>query len=665
MAYIKTNWNSGDLITAEKLNHLEEGIEDALPKGETPTKLPNPNKLTFTGGISASYDGSSAVTVNMAGISGVSDDMASSLWSIISKMMEGESPSTDEIESFRVAWDVDKIQFPDLPPVEDDPAEWLTAREMVDAMTIGWNLGNTLDATQDTVRDSAIAHTEEEGVDYETCWGMPQTTVEILEAVKAKGFNSVRIPVTWNHHLIDDGTGNVTISTPFLKRVKEVVDLAYNLGFIVLINTHHDASDYSYGKAGTYAKDTTGLTWAVCRDYRTELAAPYMLFYAGDRTIKEDVATNEVICQQAQKLWTQIATEFKDYGQRLIFEGFNEVLAEVGRDGHWPGFETVSNNWTACMNNLNDAFISAVRATGGNNGKRVLCVQTFGGYYRGVATDDFAIEDAVPDKIIVQCHRYTNNPESDFVDANMASLDAIAKTYPVIMGEFGWSGTCSGDQYAAQMRNYVSMMKKRGIKCFFWDAGKFGENDCGLLNRTTLTWDRPKTADSIVRAYYSDVVVGSDFSVQSAQVVAGSLVADDDLGTENAPEGYAVGDIVPELTSAYRCVVSFSFSGTEPFTISVTNQPVSGFNKADDYGVCRFAWYNANGEVLSTTKYSYSDHDGVMPSVTLTPLAEAKTLKVCFRARTLSGTDIQPLIDNGTVSIKVYSDLNTVKALKP
>ena len=29
MSYTKTNWNSGDVITAEKLNKIEDGIEDA------------------------------------------------------------------------------------------------------------------------------------------------------------------------------------------------------------------------------------------------------------------------------------------------------------------------------------------------------------------------------------------------------------------------------------------------------------------------------------------------------------------------------------------------------------------------------------------------------------------------------------------------------------
>lgn len=45
MSYTKTNWNSGDIITAEKLNNIENGIEDASTGGRsggesTPAYLP-------------------------------------------------------------------------------------------------------------------------------------------------------------------------------------------------------------------------------------------------------------------------------------------------------------------------------------------------------------------------------------------------------------------------------------------------------------------------------------------------------------------------------------------------------------------------------------------------------------------------------------------------
>lgn len=87
-------------------------------------------------------------------------------------------------------------------------------------LVIGWNLGNTLDAPT------------------ETGWGMPTTTQAMLTAVKAAGFKTVRIPVSWSKHITD--SSNYTIDSTWMARVKEVVDYAYNQGMYVILNVHHD-----------------------------------------------------------------------------------------------------------------------------------------------------------------------------------------------------------------------------------------------------------------------------------------------------------------------------------------------------------------------------------------------------------------------------------------
>lgn len=60
----------------------------------------------------------------------------------------------------------------------------MTADDITQNMTIGWNIGNSLDATG---YDSS----------QETSWGNPTVTRELIDAVKAKGFNTIRIPTTW------------------------------------------------------------------------------------------------------------------------------------------------------------------------------------------------------------------------------------------------------------------------------------------------------------------------------------------------------------------------------------------------------------------------------------------------------------------------------------
>ena len=47
-----------------------------------------------------------------------------------------------------------------------------------------------------------------------------KTTQEMILAIVKKGFKSIRIPVTWHNHLIDE---KYTIDPEWMKRVKEVV----------------------------------------------------------------------------------------------------------------------------------------------------------------------------------------------------------------------------------------------------------------------------------------------------------------------------------------------------------------------------------------------------------------------------------------------------------
>ena len=52
------------------------------------------------------------------------------------------------------------------------------------SITIGWNLGNSLDATGN-------------GYNSETSWGNPIVTKELIDTVREAGFDAVRIPTTW------------------------------------------------------------------------------------------------------------------------------------------------------------------------------------------------------------------------------------------------------------------------------------------------------------------------------------------------------------------------------------------------------------------------------------------------------------------------------------
>lgn len=178
----------------------------------------------------------------------------------------------------------------------------MTAFEITENMKIGWNYGNSLDATGGS------------GLATETSWGNPKATQEMMDAVKAKGFNTVRLPTTWYPHL----DSNNNIDPEWMARVHEVVDYAYKNDMYVILNLHHEE-------------------WI----NRADIGTAY-----------------DEMSPKLKAVWKQIAEEFKDYDQHLIFEGMNEPRA-VGTDHEWWG---PKQDEVDTINKLNQDFVDTVRS---------------------------------------------------------------------------------------------------------------------------------------------------------------------------------------------------------------------------------------------------------------------------------------------------------------
>ena len=144
---------------------------------------------------------------------------------------------------------------------KDKDISAVTAAEVCADMKVGWNLGNSLDAVGGNI-------------DSETAWGNPKITKELIDAVKAAGFNAVRIPVTWNEHMNGD-----KIDEAWLNRVNEVVDYVIDNDMYAIINVHHD--DY---------------TWL--------------------NPSKSDEAK---VKEKLVKIWEQLSERFKEYDYHLLF----------------------------------------------------------------------------------------------------------------------------------------------------------------------------------------------------------------------------------------------------------------------------------------------------------------------------------------------------------
>lgn len=331
----------------------------------------------------------------------------------------------------------------------------ITSMELISELTAGWNLGNTLDA-------------QGRGMNSETAWGNPVTTKEMIDTVKAAGFDLIRIPVTWTGHLDE----NDNIDAEWLDRVQQVVDFTIDEDTYVIINLHHEDWNYPYYD-------------------------------------NQEAATAKI-----SKLWSQIAERFKDYDEHLIFEGQNEPRM-VGTSEEWSGGN--EEGW-AVVNATNAAFVEVVRASGGNNSKRHLMIP---GY---CATSDSGAPEKIilpegDDKIIVSVHAYlpysfalSGTPSSKFSseregatrDIN-ALRDTLKNGYidkgiAVIIGETGARNKDNLESRVDWAQYYTSTMREIGVTCTWWDNGAFsgsGEK-FGLLHRQTCTWMYPEIVEAFI-----------------------------------------------------------------------------------------------------------------------------------------------------------------------
>ena len=326
---------------------------------------------------------------------------------------------------------------------EESKTGFRSSAQIVRDIKVGWNLGNTLDSYK----------TGKSGLDTETGWGNPKTTEDMILAVKDAGFNAIRIPVTWDEHMSGD-----TISREWMNRVKEVVDYAYNNDMFVILNMHHD--DY---------------IWFDPNDSE----------YAGDSA-------------KLISIWKQISSEFKNYGDRLLFEGMNEPRT-VGSSAEWTGGTSPERD---VINKYEQDFVDTVRASGGNNAERTLIVTGYAASAEDSAMNDILVPE--DDHVIVSIHyyapwRFADGQTTSFGDSDKAELSSkferMKKKFadagiPVIIGEFGCVAKADDETRATYYRSYISAAKAQGIKCFIWDNGVYsGEGAYGLFNRTSLKWN--------------------------------------------------------------------------------------------------------------------------------------------------------------------------------
>lgn len=364
--------------------------------------------------------------------------------------------------------------------------EDLNQSQIVEAMGPGWNLGNQLESVTDNVPE-------------ETNWGNPVITEKLIQSVKAAGFKSIRIPVSYFAKIDDDK--DYTIDSKWLDRVQEVVNYCIKNDLYAVINIHGDGYNTIDG------------SWLLCNGKnQTEIKKKY------------------------KKVWKQIAERFKNYDEHLLFESMNEEF-----DGSYsePNKEYYQN-----INDYNQIFVDTVRKTGDNNTKRWLIIPgwntnidyTAGDYGFKLPTDQYRDKsiDKEEQRIMISVHYYSpwdfcggencvitqwgneaDDPSKTSTTCdetymknqlNLMKTTFADKGYPVFIGEYGSINKTSYDSENEYYRAYFArklcqLSRKNGCIPMYWDNGYNGVHGFGLFDRTTCEITQPVIIDAIMEGF--------------------------------------------------------------------------------------------------------------------------------------------------------------------
>lgn len=383
-----------------------------------------------------------------------------------------------------------KSNQPENKPIDENQP----AVKVAKGLGLGWNLGNQLDAYVNDVAD-------------EVSWGNGKATQETFHKVKNAGFTSVRIPITW---LGKVGVApHYKIDLAWLDRAQELVNYAENAGLKVIINIHHDGYRH-INEDGSVKRNWLDIVKA-----------------------SDDAAANNAIKAQLEAMWRQIAERFKDKGEFLIFEGLNEI-----HDGKWGmGTNTTDGGKQyAILNEWQQVFVDAVRATGGNNATRYLGIS---GY---CTNPDLTMKflklpnDPAKDRLLVSVHYYdpatfaledkfsewghtgaVGSKEAWGDEAHLEQLFAALRTtyvekgIPVYIGEMGCvhRSNARSELFRKYYLEYVcKAARTNGMAVFYWDNGSAGSGrECsGVINHASGAYlnNGKDVVNVMTKGYFSE-----------------------------------------------------------------------------------------------------------------------------------------------------------------
>lgn len=489
---------------------------------------------------------------------------------------------------------------------------------ILEDMGLGWNLGNSLDATGGS------------GLDTETSWSNPKTTQALIDKVKSLGFNTVRVPVSWGKHVSGD---NYTIDSAWLARVKEVVDYCYKNDMYVILNIHHDTkSSASASGAGYYPRSSA---------------------YSSSEKFVTSV-------------WSQAAEYFKDYDYHLIFETLNEPRLIGTRYEWWFDKWSIPSevkDAIDCINKLNQKAVDTIRDTGSNNRGRLIMCPGYDASIDGATVSGFKLPTDISgnkNRIAISVHAYSpynfamnvgSGSTSTYTSSIKNELQDLFSTLksnfrdkgiPVVIGEFGSTDKNNTAERVKWATDYTALAKKNNIPCLLWDNNAFavynGSNIVlnseyhGYINRKDNTVTSP--AKDVIEALLKPYGKKADLNCSSSvTIVAGQSK---NIGASSSTSGAV---LTYKSTTPYICTVDKNGNvtalrtGTGYVTVTASANGYDSVSKDVKIVVSKKSLNNGL-ITLSETSYVY-DGTYKKPAATVTfggkVLQEGKDYTISYR----------------------------------
>ena len=397
-----------------------------------------------------------------------------------------DEPMSVTIKKFRFA---DEFILEKEPVIDNKTAgtfnNAISAIDFVKEMGFGFNTGNFLEA-----RTTGIVHGVSfyDNVDVKKTWGTSEFTAQKFQKLSEAGGKSVRIPVSWSNHIIDE---NYTIDPFWMEEVKRIVDIAYRQGYYIVLNDH---------------------------SMRGNLSTP-LAYHEGfiTRNTPEDIAESE---RYIKAVWKQITAAFNNsYDEHLIFETLNEPRNEESGTEHaakchtWIAGYGDSENCPECiadnkiLNEYNQIIVDTIRESGGNNAKRFILIPGVGTASETVRNKYFKLpDDTAQDKLIVTIHHYPllKDLMNDWIKSDIKQTYAernekfVKNEIPVVIGEVGHAPDneilTSGIGHTATEEEQLAP-----VLVLAEEAGKYGM--CPMLFYAEQTWENTDFAKKVLAAW--------------------------------------------------------------------------------------------------------------------------------------------------------------------